>query len=211
MPSDPPDARPHPAGPDAVRAAVIDAAGRHFAARGLGAGLRDIARDAGVNLGLIHRYIGNKDDLLRAVLAARSDVGRTIAEETDDPADAVTEIFRATAASGVSVQTMAWLLLAREDAARFPADFPVIQTLRERVAARAEEAGEDPPDEVPLLAAFVLMFGWPVFAERLCEAFGFDPARTEELAERMARLAGDLVRTAPGRGEPPITGARRRR
>ena len=53
---------------DEVRAAVLDAAARHFAAQGANASLRDIATDAGVNLGLIHRHFGNKDDLLQAVL-----------------------------------------------------------------------------------------------------------------------------------------------
>ncbi|MSX85805.1 MAG: TetR family transcriptional regulator, partial [Actinobacteria bacterium] len=61
-----------PFGRDEVRDAVLDAAARHFAASGTGASLREIASDAGVNLGLIHRHFGNKDDLLRAVLAAQT-------------------------------------------------------------------------------------------------------------------------------------------
>ena len=63
-------ARPY--GRDEVVAAVIEAATDLFAERGPAAvSLRDVAQAADVNLGLIHRHIGSKTDLLEAVLRAR--------------------------------------------------------------------------------------------------------------------------------------------
>jgi AcrR family transcriptional regulator len=51
--------------------ALLSTATRLFAERGPSAvSLRDVAAEANVNLGLIHRYIGSKDDLLAAVLAS---------------------------------------------------------------------------------------------------------------------------------------------
>ena len=75
---------PQPYGRDEVVAAVIDAATVLFAERGPAAvSLREIAQAAGVNLGLIHRHIGSKADLLAAVLRARPGMppGAATAEE----------------------------------------------------------------------------------------------------------------------------------
>ena len=68
--SAPKDARPH--GRSEVVNALLDAATILFAERGPGAvSLRDVAREANVNLGLIPRYIGGKQDLLSMVLERR--------------------------------------------------------------------------------------------------------------------------------------------
>jgi len=51
-----------------VRRAVLDSAADLFARRGVSqVTLRDVAADAEVNLGLISRYIGSRDDLVRSV------------------------------------------------------------------------------------------------------------------------------------------------
>ena len=61
-----------PYGREEVVAAVIEAATTLFAGRGPAAvSLREVAQAADVNLGLIHRHIGSKEDLLTAVLRAR--------------------------------------------------------------------------------------------------------------------------------------------
>jgi TetR/AcrR family transcriptional regulator, repressor for neighboring sulfatase len=53
-----------------VRRAAIDAATQLFAERGISAvSVREVAAEAGVNPSLVHRYVGGKDALLRAVLA----------------------------------------------------------------------------------------------------------------------------------------------
>lgn len=58
-----------PAGRDEVVRALLDAAADLFARRGVReTSLRTIAGEARVNPGLISRYIGNKDDLVEAVL-----------------------------------------------------------------------------------------------------------------------------------------------
>ena len=48
----------------------MSAAAELFAARGPdGVSLREIAAHAGLNYGLIHQYVGSKDELLRLVIA----------------------------------------------------------------------------------------------------------------------------------------------
>jgi AcrR family transcriptional regulator len=62
-----------------VRLAVLDAAARLFAERGVPqVSLREVARKADVQLGLIHRYIGSRDDLVRETF---DHLGRQLAQD----------------------------------------------------------------------------------------------------------------------------------
>jgi AcrR family transcriptional regulator len=80
-----PRAAPAPAGSDdTTRGKILATALRVFAERGFdGARTRDIAEQAGANLGLITYYFGNKDGLWReAVASAFAELQREIAEAT---------------------------------------------------------------------------------------------------------------------------------
>jgi TetR/AcrR family transcriptional regulator, repressor for neighboring sulfatase len=68
-----------PWGKDEVRRALLDASGRLFAERGVDqVSLRDVASEAGVNVALIDRYIGNREELIRETFA---DLGHRLAED----------------------------------------------------------------------------------------------------------------------------------
>lgn len=57
-----------------TRAGILAAAGRLFAAESYDAvGMRDVARAAGVNVALVSRYFGSKEELFRKVLLERPD------------------------------------------------------------------------------------------------------------------------------------------
>ncbi|MFN7390141.1 TetR/AcrR family transcriptional regulator [Brevundimonas sp.] len=61
---------PRPRNAAATRTAILDAAAKRFAAESYEqVGMRDIARDVGVDPALISRYFGSKEELFRAVLA----------------------------------------------------------------------------------------------------------------------------------------------
>ena len=60
-----------------MRAAVLDAAATLFALRGIDAvSLRDVAAEANVNLTLIRRYVGSREDLVSAVFSHVSEQAR---------------------------------------------------------------------------------------------------------------------------------------
>ena len=60
---------PRPRNAAATRTAILDAAAKRFAAESYEqVGMRDIARDVGVDPALISRYFGSKEELFRAVL-----------------------------------------------------------------------------------------------------------------------------------------------
>jgi AcrR family transcriptional regulator len=77
---------------------IIAAAQAVVAERGLDAEMREIAERAGVAVGTLYRHFVDRDDLLRAVLAAMSaEVIARIetAASGDDPCDAVRAVIRA--------------------------------------------------------------------------------------------------------------------
>jgi AcrR family transcriptional regulator len=69
----PVDTLPRPARADAVRnrAAVIEAARKVMAKKGLDAGMDEIARAAKVGVGTVYRHFPTKDDLILGVIRAR--------------------------------------------------------------------------------------------------------------------------------------------
>jgi AcrR family transcriptional regulator len=57
-------------GPNQTRAAILDAARAAFAERGYdGVSIRAVARDAGVDPALVHRFYGSKEELFVAAMA----------------------------------------------------------------------------------------------------------------------------------------------
>lgn len=78
------------------RQALIDAAQRLFAVRGLSVTLDDIAAEAGVNVATAYRHFANKHELLGAFVEQKIAEAVTIAEEAaavDDPWQGLTEFF----------------------------------------------------------------------------------------------------------------------
>ena len=184
--------KPRPTGRDEVRAAVLDAAGRHFAAHGANASLRDIAADAGVNLGLIHRHFGNKDDLLQAVLDTQRRAGADLVGAAPDVATAVRGIFEETVYKDQHVRTLAWLLLDDEQGRSLRHEYPTIDALRTRV-------GDDPDARTRLMAAFTMVYGWTVFGPQLLEAFGWSPDDRAAVESDLTTLLDSVIAptTAP--------------
>jgi AcrR family transcriptional regulator len=78
------------------RQALIDAAQRLFAARGLAVTLDDIAAEAGVNVATAYRHFANKHELAEAYIQQQIDTAIAIAEEAAaqaDPWDGLTHFF----------------------------------------------------------------------------------------------------------------------
>lgn len=78
---------PPPAGHTAAltRAALLKAAKRQFAANGYApTGLRDIAAAAGVNVALVNRYFGSKDELFRQAVSEQFSVAAFLGGERAD-------------------------------------------------------------------------------------------------------------------------------
>jgi TetR/AcrR family transcriptional regulator, repressor for neighboring sulfatase len=187
-----------PIGREEVRAAVVEAAARRLAAEGPEASLRDIADDAGVNLGLIHRHVGNKDDLIRAVLAAEIARGAGTIEEAGDAASALRRLFQGAVTDGRYIRIVAWLLLRDPSGFRHQDRFPGMQALRALAAgadpgAPVDEPATDDERDAELMIAMAAIFGWTVFGPQLRAAFGYEAADRATLEERLSATIAAIV------------------
>lgn len=136
-----------PRGKASVKQALVSAATQLFAARGPAAvGVREIAREAGVNHGLVHRHFGSKQGLLRAVMTRLAD------EQNSGLGDAADERLvglLSRAWTNANDAGLHWRILARsildgEDPGELQESFPVVNRLLE--AARRERPGPMSPE-----------------------------------------------------------------
>lgn len=171
---------------------MLEAAASRFAAEGPDASLRDIADDAGVNLGLIHRHVGNKDDLLRAVLANEVERGLGAIADADDVADALRRMFPEAGGESRYVRIVAWLLLRDPDRFRHQDEFPGMQLLRGLPDPRGGGALEPAERDARLVLAMASVYGWIVFGPQLRASFGV-PDDDRGLRDRMVAALVELV------------------
>jgi AcrR family transcriptional regulator len=172
-----------PRGRDEIRAAVIAAARQRFAREGLTASLRDIAADAGVNLGLVHRHFGSKDALVRAVFTEAAEHGRAQIASASSFTEALDRLVASgTGGNDTYGRMLALLLLDGAAPGALQDEFPTI--------ARLRELGGDA--ERPLILMLLLTnLGFSVFGGHLAAALGYaspDDAQHEllELAHQLA-------------------------
>lgn len=164
-----------PRGREDVREALIAAASELFAQRGPAAvGVREIARYAQVNHGLIHRHFGSKHGLLQAVLGhLASEIARNVGEASPDEAlgGLVGSVLGATSKQGAWLRIMAWAILDGVDIGEIQGQFPMAE--RMVAAARANAQGPlDPEARVTLIMSAGL--GMMLFGPFLQRATGQD-------------------------------------
>ncbi|GAA2336368.1 TetR/AcrR family transcriptional regulator [Saccharopolyspora halophila] len=134
------------------RAALLEAAQRHFLQQGVGTSLEAVAKEAGVGAGTLYRHFPTREALLAAVLQTRSEeleARRADIAQIDDASEALRQWLRAmeeyfSAFSGLPEPLMA---AAREQQPDNPLTVPcenLIATTDEYVRA-AQGAGQVRP------------------------------------------------------------------
>jgi AcrR family transcriptional regulator len=199
-------------------ASLVAAATELFAARGPdGVSLREIAAHAGLNYGLIHQYVGSKDDLLRVVIAHSTQTTAARFAEAAGVSEAL-ELLQGPV--GVErpayPRLLAWAILQgrdpRELAGPSPA-LPQLIAMLPETGTYAAVADPDPdhhgraaaaaiPDNAPgapdladdprLRAAAIaaLTLGWSLFGTFVSHAAGLDdvaPAEAHAAVQSLAR------------------------
>ncbi len=197
-----------PHGREAVMAAIVAAAAELLVDQSpRDVTVREVAERAGVNHALVHRHFGTKEELLRAVLANRSDAFAR---------DAGT-------LTGTEPEEMIALLESHADywriLARFVLDAPDLLADSRPTAAPTILAmvGGTRPNQQARVSATVagaLALGWAVFGPHLDQVLGGpDPTRVRAALARTVRavLAGEVDGPATARKRRSATGATARR
>ena len=154
-----------------MRPLVLTHAADLFAERGPAAtSMRDIAGRSGVNQGLVFRYVGNKEEVVAAVLDYLAEE-LAAGVEQDLPRDELE------ARGERQLKVLARALLDGYDVGRLQHRFPNIQT----AIARAREGHEDDLDaRLAAADAVALMLGWRLFAPFLVAAVGLPDASQDD-------------------------------
>lgn len=190
-----------PSGPDEVRKAVLDAAAALFARYGVSeVTFRDIAREAQVNLGLLNRYIGTRDELIRAVF---EDLTAKLVEEIEtSPTEP--RGFEPDSTMGRWTRVLTYLVIDDPDAAVRIGSAPVehLTSAVERVYGRDHDAAS-----LRVAQVMASALGWRLFEEYLVAAAGLDDIPIEELRLELTRTHRRLGEVPyPSPPDPPMVG-----
>jgi AcrR family transcriptional regulator len=181
---------PPAAGREAAVTKLVEAAGELFARKGPdGVSLREIASAAGVNYGLIHQYIGTKDDLLRLVFRSVSEHAADRFNAAGDIDSALDELIGTGSRPSRYVSMLAWALLQGRDATDLLGRSPALTALLDRI-----EAIEDRDDVAERVAAAVaLNLGWQLFGSFIRNGVGLEDASDEQLARSRRRIIRSIL------------------
>lgn len=173
-----------------VVAKVIAAARRLFAERGPAAvPLREVAREAGVNYGLIHQYIGTKDELLRLVFQSASlDYAGEFGRATS-AGEAIEFLMRSR--STEFVRMLARSLLEDRDPAALLERSPAMLELSRRIGDEMPADGELSSHDPRVVAAMLttLSMGWGLFGDFVSTITGLSEIPDQEIKDLMFALA----------------------
>lgn len=150
----------------ATRDAILASACRHFARESYeNVGVRDIARDAGVDPALVSRYFGSKEQLFKEALGCDSEEGgfEGIARE-DMPAYLASLMLDEESECGSLETRMDWVLIMLRSASSPATAELVREALQHNLLDPLAEiiAGDDVPDDDAKIRAgtiFAIMMG----------------------------------------------------
>lgn len=178
----------------ATRATILEAARRRFAREGYdGASLRDIASEARVDVALVSRYFGCKEELFNEVLTSegppddllrgdRADFGRRVARIlVNEPRDDA---------------KLERLLMILRSASSPKASAAVRSNMQETFYGPLEEllGGEDRVVRSRLVGSIITGFA---ITRAIDETYLLDSTCCAELSERFASLLQDIVDAPP--------------
>jgi TetR/AcrR family transcriptional regulator, repressor for neighboring sulfatase len=189
----PPKNAEAPRGPSEVTSAVIEVATELFSRQGIGTvSIRQVAAKAGVNPGLIHRYIGSKDELLRAVLENfATQLEDSDTRLLDGPLSEGTERLMLT-----HQRIIAHLILEGYDLNDFYTRTPLVAIILD--AIQRETAVDDHTARIRAVQILALGLGWRLFESFLTSATGLGAADRDEIQAAIRK-----TNFAIGRGDLP--------
>lgn len=177
---------------------LVEAAAQLFAERDSGhVTVRDIAARADVNAGLIQRYFGGKQNLMRAAMER---VQGRLAERVGDLADVQRDIGQLFLATLEEREFVAVLARASLDGVlpAFPAGYPTMEGLARRLEEQREEPGSIGGRDVrPVAAALAaLTLGYALFGDFIRRGTGLEYEPEARVREELIKILQAVVALA---------------
>lgn len=180
-----------PTGRQEVTDAVLDAAEALFAASGpADVSLRAIARQAGVNYGLVHRHFGTKDDVFDRLLQRYAERWLAQLDTVPDYSAALDRLLGPRVDAGAYLRLLAWTLLS--DRQEGQAQAPGRRALLDQLVA-LEQAPTGPEATATTAGALALIFGWRFFNPFIRAALHVPEADAGQLHEAVRSLVQRLA------------------
>lgn len=173
-----------PTGRAEVVEALLDVADRMFALDAPGdVSLRAIAREAGVNHGLVHRYFGTRDDLVDALMqrvAARWTAASAAVDGFDEAVDSILgSAATAEASAGTWLRLLAWSQLT--DAPQHSGEVQRRHATLDELLPPLLERDDAEDARVATAVVLALVYGWRFFHPYLRAALHLDDVPFAEL------------------------------
>lgn len=134
--------------------------------------MREIAAASEVNLGLIHRYVGTKDDVIALVLDRHTLAARTLIEQTGG-GDLIASVAGVAVHAPGSGRLVAGLILDGVDIAAIKGQFPLL------------EGSTQGSEDIDVAMAYALALGWEVFGSTLLDSMNAD-CDPKEIVSKLA-------------------------
>jgi len=203
-------------GREATTAVILEAAEDLFSAGGFDAvTVRDIAERAGISHALVHRYLGSKEDIFRAVLLRNESV--ILAAAPDNPL--LLESASLMLRHGLTHGRSHIRLLVRSamsgvpydrTAGRFEATERLVELAEQAAASAApDEHRDDDLDPRFVIACVVALFlGWAATASWVLPAAGLPDMDEAEVLDGLERVMLGILRgnLAGLKGDDPAAG-----
>ena len=174
----------------ATREAILKAANRRFSAESYDqVGMRDVARDVGVDPALISRYFGSKEDLFVSVL---EDCGNG-SSITEGPRETFGERIAHDLVYGPKKEgKLEWLLIMLRSIASPKAAEIVQRNSRERFYQPFTDWVGGPDAEIKARLAGGMMMGLAISRD-ITGGFGMTPDQCDQMCRRLAATLQSLI------------------
>lgn len=163
--------------------------------------LREIARRAGVNYGLIHHYFKTKEAVLAEVFRTSALHGGRLLADAEDTATALARLGRDPRAYA---RMLAWAVLDSDTSKVFADESPAIHAITELVGREWNEglSGDRTRDRydprVVAATSVLAVLGWSVFAPYVFPAAGLGDRDPDDVqAEVLELLQSMIAATGP--------------
>lgn len=206
-------ARPAPQGQAETVSEVIRVARRLFGRHGPAAvTMQQIADEAQVNRGLMHRHFGSKEDVVAAVFRDASDEAAAAIRRCSDPKEALA-ILRDQAHDSGYAAMLAWAVLTGIEPERLLGRSPALAALFELLPETTDPIAAPPAPEdrssdsearpesdanrsdgrMVLAVALSASLGWKLFGTFLSDIGGLDDWSADDLHRELGDVIDTLV------------------